>query len=272
MGYEPIVLPTLEIVNIQENKIKNLKDLSERMRTISHFNKGGCSHSEQKGDFANLIIITSQNAARALPESWVDYLISFSPSLFIMTMGEATTKAVQARGLAVGYTAPGGYTSEDLFKKILEYRENIINIPILILTGEGGRDFLAKALRERGAQVEVLPLYRRQCPEYSDAELEDIFTEGLATLGAGLCAGPLNLSILVTSTESLDNLLKIISKFSLFDLEAALDLKQKRLIVPSGRVQRHALSKGFKWIVMAACAHDQEMMGATTHQQPFVLS
>lgn len=175
-------------------------------------------------------------------------------------MGGATTRAAQDRGLSVDYTAPAGYTSEDVFKKIVESWENIDTLSVLILTGEGGRDFLAKALRQRGAQVEVMPLYRRCCPDYSDAELEEIFRSCL--LLSRHCEprrGEAIQSISITSNESLDNLLKIISNFSLFDLEAALDLKQQKLIVPSERVRRHALSQGFSHVLMAASAREEDL-------------
>lgn len=40
----------------------------------------------------------------------------------------------------------------------------------LMLRGEGGRDWLADRLRERGAEVEAFHIYRRSCPQLDSAE------------------------------------------------------------------------------------------------------
>lgn len=42
---------------------------------------------------------------------------------------------------------------------------------VLIMRGEGGREFLAERLRGQGVQVDYLPLYRRRAPDYPAGEL-----------------------------------------------------------------------------------------------------
>lgn len=42
---------------------------------------------------------------------------------------------------------------------------------VLILRGEGGREFFAETLRSRGVQVDILELYRRQRPDYPPGTL-----------------------------------------------------------------------------------------------------
>ncbi|MOA18850.1 Uroporphyrinogen-III synthase [compost metagenome] len=48
----------------------------------------------------------------------------------------------------------------------LQQAIDVPNPRLLILRGEGGRDWLGERLRERGVAVDYLSLYRRRLPEY----------------------------------------------------------------------------------------------------------
>ena len=52
----------------------------------------------------------------------------------------------------------------------------------LMLRGEGGRDWLAERLRERGAEVESFNIYRRSCPRLNAAE-QGLLDRALAVPG-----------------------------------------------------------------------------------------
>jgi uroporphyrinogen-III synthase len=221
-GIEPIILPTIEIqfINLNLNWKEILKDVQ-------------------------LIILISQNAVWGLP---IDAMAEIS--IPIITMGEATSKAARERGLEITFTAPAGFTSENLLEIILNRFELQ---SVVLFKGEEGRDFLEKRLEEKGARVQVIDLYRRVCPKYSDEELEQIFkiAEG---------DGEGSRIILATSQQSLGNLLKIIKGFSRFDLEKALSLKAWTVVVPSERVQREALAVGFECVRVAGSAGPEAML------------
>jgi uroporphyrinogen-III synthase len=50
---------------------------------------------------------------------------------------------------------------------------------VLIVSGDGGRDWLAERLREAGATVESLPAYRREAPDFAGSEAQRL-TQAIA--------------------------------------------------------------------------------------------
>ena len=81
-------------------------------------------------------------------------------------MGAATAQILAEHGLDVKYP-PAGDDSEALLQ-LPALREAIAcaDPRVLILRGEGGRELLAERLRDRGASVDYLELYRRLLPAY----------------------------------------------------------------------------------------------------------
>lgn len=168
-------------------------------------------------------------------------------------MGQATTQAVERRGLEVEYTPAPGIDSEQLVEYLKKTYEPILkNASVVILTGEGGRDFLEQGLMAFGAQVQVFALYKRLCPFYTPEVLESIFK-------SWLIENELNKVILVTSNQSLENLLSMTSHLSF-----KLNLQSISLVVPSVRIKEFALLRGFERVEVALSARDQDMLGAVT--------
>ena len=101
---------------------------------------------------------------------------------------------------------------------------------VLILRGEGGRELLAETLRARGAQVDILELYRRYLPDYP-----------AGTLAATLRSERLN-GLVVSSGQGL---------LSLRELAADTwpEMLELPLFVPSPRVAEMARQLGAKRIV-----------------------
>lgn len=108
------------------------------------------------------VIVVSKPAARLavqqLNQSW--------PQLPWFSVGAATAQVLADHGLSVHYP-PTGDDSEALLE-LPALREAIAppGARVLILRGEGGRELLAERLREQGASVDYLELYRRFLPAY----------------------------------------------------------------------------------------------------------
>ncbi|MNJ65850.1 Uroporphyrinogen-III synthase [compost metagenome] len=101
---------------------------------------------------------------------------------------------------------------------------------MLIVRGEGGREFFAETLRARGMQVDTLELYRRCLPEYPPHALMDLVE-----------AQRLN-GLVVSSGQGLQSLHALAGA-------AWPDLLELPLFVPSPRVAEMARQLGARRIV-----------------------
>lgn len=122
---------------------------------------------EQQAIFRNLgrycaVIVVSKPAARLatqqLDQPWLQ--------LPWFSVGAATAQVLAEHGLNVHYPQTGD-DSEALLQ-LPALREAVARpgARVLILRGEGGRELLAQRLREQGASVDYLELYRRFLPAY----------------------------------------------------------------------------------------------------------
>ncbi len=127
---------------------------------------------EQRAVFGDLgrycaVIVVSKPAARLavqqLDQAW--------PQLSWFSVGAATAQVLADHGLHVHYPQTGD-DSEALLQ-LPALREAVARpgARVLILRGEGGRELLAERLREQGASVDYLELYRRFLPAYDPGVL-----------------------------------------------------------------------------------------------------
>ncbi|SDM78485.1 uroporphyrinogen-III synthase [Pseudomonas antarctica] len=127
---------------------------------------------EQQAVFRDLgrysaVIVVSKPAARLalhqLDRPW--------PHLPWFSVGAATAQVLAGHGLKVYYPQTGDDSEALLALPAL--REAIAGprARVLILRGEGGRELLAERLREQGASVDYLELYRRLLPAYGPGAL-----------------------------------------------------------------------------------------------------
>jgi uroporphyrinogen-III synthase len=113
---------------------------------------------------------------------------------------------------------------------------------IVILAAPGGRGLIADTLRQRGANVEVLHVYRRRPARWSSLHRERL---------AGL-RRPL---VLLTSAESLATLLALAG-------EGRTRLLAGRAVVSSARLEAAARAAGFAAVIRAAGPDDDALAAA----------
>lgn len=200
-GGEPIIFPTIEICPVQDPRA--LDDLAYR---ISGY---------------DMAIFISTNAV----EWGMPYLISrIPPGLRFAAIGEATQKALLDWGIQSVIAPTGGYDSEALLA--LPPMQDVAGKRIVIFRGEGGRETLAEALRERGAQVDYVACYRRIRPRQDTSSLNARWRSGNIHAVSAL------------SRESLQNL------YHMLDQETQLMLAHTPVLVPHPHIAEAAQKLG----------------------------
>lgn len=109
-------------------------------------------------DLYHAVFFVSANAAEQGLTAMADLWPQWPVGLHWLAVGEATAAVIRAANLAP-VTPTWGFNSEAVLA--LPCLAEVAGKRILICRGETGRDWLATRLRERGAEVDVLPLYRR---------------------------------------------------------------------------------------------------------------
>ncbi|MGY2187037.1 uroporphyrinogen-III synthase [Pseudomonas sp. SDO5591_S426] len=175
------------------------------------------------------VIVVSKPAAR-IGIDLIERVGSQAPFVKWFSVGAATAQILEDHGLDVSFPE-GGDDSEALLE-LAALREAISRPDprVLILRGEGGRELLAERLRERGASVEYLELYRRELPQYPPAALPDLIE-----------AEHLN-ALVVSSGQGFEHLHQLAG-------DAWPQLARLPLFVPSPRVAELAQAAGALTVV-----------------------
>ncbi|GAA5131280.1 uroporphyrinogen-III synthase [Alloalcanivorax gelatiniphagus] len=137
-GHEPLCVPALRIepLPLADDHRRRLMDL----------------------DLYHAVFFVSANAAHQALERIADLWPQWPVGLHWLAVGESTAAVIRAAGLTPEYPT-SGFNSEAVLA--LPCLARVADRRILICRGDGGRDWLAARLRERGAMVDVLPFYRR---------------------------------------------------------------------------------------------------------------
>lgn len=107
------------------------------------------------------VICVSANAARLGLDAIAGCWPQWPWQLPLLAVGAATAEVALARGLSV--RTPEQADSEGLLA--LPELQEVAGQRWLLLRGDEGRELLPETLRARGAQVDILPLYRRVLPD-----------------------------------------------------------------------------------------------------------
>lgn len=144
----------------------------------------------------------------------------------LAAIGPATAEAITARGKHVDIIPDGSFDSETLLSDPI--LKDVSGRHITIVRGESGRELLADTLRERGAEVCYLPVYRRVVAQPSAATIE--------RLQQSWQRGDID-CVTVMSVQTLEFLLQILPASSV-----AL-LRGTPLVAPAERVLQTALTR-----------------------------
>jgi uroporphyrinogen-III synthase len=190
---------------------------------------------EQRSTFAELqrycaVIVVSKPAAR-IGLQLLAQQGTPTPDLPWFSVGAATAAVLAERGLCVHFPDSGDDSEALLALPALHQAIATAAAPrVLILRGEGGREFLAESLRSQGVSVDYLPLYRRVLPQYAPGELS-----------RQVRAERLN-GLVVSSGQGFEHLLQLAGD----DWSA---LARLPLFVPSPRVAEQARAAGAQIVV-----------------------
>ena len=190
----------------------------------------------------DIAIFVSANAVNATVEL-LQTPSAWPTGLATAAVGKATARALAANQLPVTFVAPEPFNSEALLS--LPELQSLEGKRVCIFRGNGGRDFLMENLRERGAEVEYIECYQRVKPAAETAQLYNAWDQGQI------------MPIVVTSNESLENLL------SMIDEQHRPSLQSAPLIVISERTAAFAKEQGFKHApIVAESANDDALLAA----------
>lgn len=183
----------------------------------------------------HIVIFISANAVRCgLP------LLHKQPDQQIAAIGEGSAHALNELGWQVDLVAEAGFTSEALLALPAFASAALNGKRILIVRGQGGRELLADTLKSRGASVDYAEVYTRQQPQTAIDWLAPLWQKRIHL-------------VCVTSNETLENLYHMLKQYR-------DPLLQTTLLVPGERGHQLAHSLGFKKIIHAASASDNNML------------
>ncbi|MBJ6610496.1 MAG: uroporphyrinogen-III synthase [Candidatus Thiothrix moscowensis] len=164
--------------------------------------------------------------------------------LTLGAIGKQTAEQLQQHGYNTSLVPLSGFTSEDFLA--LPATQQLAGKRILIFRGEGGRELLADSLRQRGASVDYVEVYRRLRPSNAATPLKQHHENRQLDI------------IAITSSEGLLNLLAL--------LDNPAWIKTLPLLVGSQRMVETARQAGFSTtLVIADNPGDEAMFQALTH-------
>jgi len=215
-------LPLIKIEPI--NDPQDLEILKQKILNLDRYSKA--------------IFISTNAAEQGL--QWIDqYWPQLPADLEAFAVGPGTAALLSRLSWPVS-CSERGVTSEDLLA--LPALNQVQGERIALFRGKGGRELLAETLRQRGADVDYLELYRRQTPDYTTDAVDELIHRD--AIGA----------IVVTSAQILDVLLHLLSDNN--------EIKTLPVIVPSQRVFEQARNAGFTRVLNAGAANDEAVIAA----------
>ena len=167
-------------------------------------------------DGVDLAVFVSANAVSHVFERLAKLGITWPGQVQVAATGPATAAQLSARGIEQVIYPPARFDSEGLIAEL--DRLGMAPQRVLIVRGEGGREWLLDHLAKRGATVRAVASYRRVRGSADAAPL------------LRLAAGKQLAAITVTSSEGGENLMAILGS------EAAAAINGVPMFVPHPRI------------------------------------
>jgi uroporphyrinogen-III synthase len=208
-------------------RIEAVEDLSVAERSLASISR------------FDILIFVSRNVVKYACQLIPD-LPSRAKAKMVFAIGAGTYEALLDTGFTDVSYAEGNTGSEALLGLGKLQSEHVAGKNILILRGVGGRELLRDKLRQRGAKVEYVELYRRQVPELQAATIKNIWLVEKPDV------------VQVSSAEGLQNLLNMTDA-----KERPLFLKTP-LVVISPRLKEVAELEGFSAEVKIAKSYSDD--------------
>ena len=147
-------------------------------------------------------------------------------NLNLFAIGTATANAL-GKALSGKSIINGGVNSESLLEDNALSTDSVRGKKVIIFRGENGREYLAVTLRERGAQVDYIEVYRRECPEYGNEVIDELWISNTPDI------------VIITSNKGLENL------FALLNNKQRELLLNKQIVVMGERILDFSITFGF---------------------------
>jgi uroporphyrinogen-III synthase len=165
--------------------------------------------------------------------------------LAVATLGPGSRRELERLGFTDVITPEGEADSEALLA--LPQFTALEGRAVLIVRGEGGREFLGEALAGRGARVSYAECYRRARPGIDPAPLAAALERGAVD------------AVTVSSAEGLANLLALLGP------GAQQRLRQVTLFVPHRRVAEAAARLGMREAIVAGPGDAETLAGLVAY-------
>lgn len=219
LGGTPLLFPTLEIVSMNESiTLPVLSRLAE----------------------FDIAIFISPNAVFEAIRLLQKHHLQWPVQIKTLAVGASTAIALQERGLSDVIYPATEFNTEGLLR--LPELQIVAAKKIVLICGAGGRDQLAKTLKNKGAELIELAIYRRILP--------------ITKPSAAVLHNEIDV-IVSTSMTGLKNLLQLV------DEVGRSRLKNMSLLVVSDRMAEEAKGLGFiKSVIVAENATDSGIIKA----------
>lgn len=182
------------------------------------------------GDFDIAVFVSANAVQRVLPAALARG--AWPARLRVAAIGARTALELQDHGRAADIVPGARFDSEALLQQ--PALQDLTASKVVIFRGDGGREYLAETLRDRGAEVTYAEAYRRAMPDLDPEPLE-----------AQLKVGAID-AITVTSGEGLHNLIAMVGP------QGRTALLRTALVVGAARVAELARKLGFHGTIVTA--------------------